>query len=125
MTLRARGSDPVALAVRTEEAGAETDMDGAAAQRGPLNHPLVTAEGADEVACVPYHARNLYGKSEFATFIFPALAKFGIPDILRAMDHDEKQRLARTGDVSKEAVSYRLRAAREAIRPRRSQEGDD
>ncbi len=46
---------------------------------------------------------------------------FGIPDILRAMEHEEKQRLARSGDVSKEAVSYRLRAAREAIRPRRSQ----
>jgi transcriptional regulator with XRE-family HTH domain len=37
------------------------------------------------------------------------------------MDHEEKERLARKGDVSKEAVSLRLRAARESLLPRRSQ----
>ncbi|MFO1144851.1 MAG: hypothetical protein U1E59_21230 [Amaricoccus sp.] len=51
---------------------------------------------------------------------FSRTGELQILDILLPMDHDEKQRLARTGDVSKEAVSYRLRAAR-AIRPRRSQ----
>ena len=37
------------------------------------------------------------------------------------MDHDEKQRLARTGDVSNAAASFRLRAARESLEPRVSQ----
>ena len=37
------------------------------------------------------------------------------------MEYEVKQRLARIGDVSKEAVSFRLRAARESPRPRRSQ----
>jgi transcriptional regulator with XRE-family HTH domain len=37
------------------------------------------------------------------------------------MDYEEKERLARKGDVSKEAVSLRLRAARESLLPRRSQ----
>jgi transcriptional regulator with XRE-family HTH domain len=37
------------------------------------------------------------------------------------MDYDEKQRLARTGDVSNAAASFRLRAARETLEPRISQ----
>jgi transcriptional regulator with XRE-family HTH domain len=37
------------------------------------------------------------------------------------MDYDEKQRLARTGDVSNAAASFRLRAARESLEPRVSQ----
>jgi len=37
------------------------------------------------------------------------------------MEYDEKQRLARTGDISNEAASFRLRAARESLEPRLSQ----
>ena len=37
------------------------------------------------------------------------------------MDFEEKQRLARTGDVSNDAASFRLRAARECLEPRISQ----
>lgn len=37
------------------------------------------------------------------------------------MDHESKRSLARTGDISKEAAGFRLRAARESLQPRRSQ----
>ena len=37
------------------------------------------------------------------------------------MNFDEKQRLARTGDISNEAASFRLRASREALESRISQ----
>lgn len=38
-----------------------------------------------------------------------------------AMDFDAKQRLARTGDVSNDAASFRLRAGRESLEPKISQ----
>jgi transcriptional regulator with XRE-family HTH domain len=37
------------------------------------------------------------------------------------MDHEARRRLARTGDISKGAASFRLRAARQSLLPRRSQ----
>ena len=53
--------------------------------------------------------------------IFSALAETRNPDMLPPMEYEVKARLARTGDVSKDAVSLRLRAARESLLPRRSQ----